>query len=448
LQLYGQQGRLQCRCGKAHALQTRRIILDNGALDRLPELLENRYGSRMKTWVLSDEHTERAAGQRCKQLLSRSSSAGTVLPSTPRLRTTPEVTRRLCEQAGSADLILAVGGGTISDIAKLVSRTLGIPNWCVVTAPSVDAFTSGTSAMKLSYRHKSEPARPAEVILADLEVLERAPQQMFLAGVGDLLAKYLSYLDWRLAALIIGEYICEQTAVLCLDSARQALRAMETLSTDRRAAVRSLTDATLLSGLAMQALSNSRPASSAEHTIAHYWELAHIVGNPTLELHGLLVGVSSRILLPVYRELYANPALWRFDLEDRLRQLQEEADWEQELSPSVRPFEVQMREEMEGGAPGPAAYRKRLENARNHRKELSELAGGLLDELENAVAVLAGLAFPFQLSDYRLDPQQALVPLRYVRFLRNRYSSFNLIHELGAGERLIELAEREAQLLG
>jgi len=444
LNQHAEQGGLLCPCGREHRLRTGKILLGEGVLEQLPDLVEEHYGCAATIWQLSDQNTEEAAGQRCKRLLSRFCFAGTVLPANPRPRTTAEVIDRLSGEAGAGfpDLILAVGSGTISDIAKMVSRALDVPNWCVPTAPSVDAYSSGTSALKLPYRHKTEPARPTEVIIADLGVLEKAPQLLFLSGVGDLLAKYLSYLDWRLSALITGEYICEQTARLCLESARQALGAVASLSGDRPAAVRSLTDAILLSGLAMQALASSRPASSAEHTIAHFWELAHTVGNPALELHGLLVGMSSRILLLVYRAFFEDSRLWDFDPEDRLRRLEGEASWQQALAPEVQPFHQQIREEMESGQTGSAMYRSHLENARNHRGSITDLAAGLLAELEKAVTVLGELSFPFSLSDYQLDPRQALVPVRYIRFLRNRYSSFNLIHEIGADETVFGLLEQ------
>jgi len=445
LERYDENGGLQCSCGKEHRLQTRRIHLGDRVMELLPDLIAEHKGSGAKIWILSDENTEAAAGQRCRQLLSNFSQTGTVLPADPRPRTTAELINSLSEQAGAdaPDLILAVGSGTISDVAKMVSRTLDVPNWCVPTAPSVDAYSSGTSALKLHHRHRTEPARPTEVILADLGVLEKAPQLLFLSGVGDLLAKYLSYLDWRLSALITGEYICEQTAELCLESARQAIGAVKELSDDRRDAVRSLTDAILTSGLAMQALVSSRPASSAEHTIAHYWELDHSVGNPALELHGLLVGMSSRILLPLYKEFYGNAAVWEYDPEERLRSLAAEPAWQKALTPEVQPFHQQIREEMAGNRETPQLYRSRLEKTREHRGMITDLAAGLLDELEQAVAILADIDYPFHLSDYRLDPRQAVVPFRYLRFLRSRYSSFNLFHELGAEDRVFGLLDQQ-----
>jgi hypothetical protein len=61
--------------------------------------------------------------------------------------------------------------------------------------------------------------------------------------------------------------------------------------------------------------------------------------------------------------------------------------------------------------------------------------------------VLGEISFPFSLSDYRLDPRQALLPFRYIRFLRTRYSSFNLIHEIGAEEWMFGLLDQRTGMI-
>ncbi|UCF98192.1 MAG: iron-containing alcohol dehydrogenase [Spirochaetaceae bacterium] len=447
LDRYPKQGTLRCSCGGEHALGTKKILLGDGVLEEMPSVFREHYRKDVKIWILSDQNTEKAAAEQCKRILSRFRFSSTVLPAVPRPRTSAEIIGCLCRIAGEyrPDLVLAVGGGTISDIAKMVSLNLAVPNWCVLTAPSVDAYSSGTAALKLKHRHKTEPAQPTEVIFADLGVLEQAPEVLFLSGVGDLLAKYLSFMDWKISALITEEHICEDTARMCLDSARQAMNAVKSLSSARRAAVQSLTDALLLSGLAMQALVSSRPASSAEHTIAHFWELAHTVGNPDLELHGLLVGLSCSILLAGYGEFYKNLRNWEYDLDNRLRILSAEPSWEQTLIPAVEPFREQMRDEMGEHLPGTEVYRTRLENIQKHRGTIIGLSDSLLRELQEAVEALSEISFPFSLSDYRLDVPQALLPMRYIRPLRNRYSSFNLIHEVGAEAQVLEILERRVQ---
>ena len=446
---YSADGTLDCGCGRQHRLGVKRVLLGDGVLEGLPDLAAQMYGSGLSFWVLSDENTETAAAARCKELLSRFHLSEAVLSASPRPRTTPELIQALAADAGavSPDLILAVGGGTISDIGKMVSKIVGAPNWCVATAPSVDAYSSGTSALKLKAGHKTQPARPSELIFAELAVLEQAPEKLFLSGIGDLLAKYLSYLDWTLSALITGEYICEEAAQLCLDSARQAIQAVKAQTVDRKTATRALTDAILTSGFAMQGLTDSRPASSAEHTIAHFWETAGTVGDPAYELHGLLVGLSCRILLEGYSEFYRDPAALEFAVDERLLALAAEPPWEQTLLPEMEPFRGQMKEEMSKSVVDAEIYRLRLERIQKNVGSITELARRMLEELEVAVSILSSQSFPFRLSDFQIDPQQMLMPIRYIRFLRSRYGTFNLMHEVGAEKKILRHLEEQLSLL-
>ena len=72
---------------------------------------------------------------------------------------------------------------------------------------------------------------------------------------------------------------------------------------------------------------------------------------------------------------------------------------------------------------------------------------GTRAELEQAVAILEDIGFPFRFSDYRFDPVRALVPIRYVRFLRNRYSSFNLMHEVGVEQKVLGLLDQRIEMI-
>src|SRR5436309_3225831 len=82
----------------------------------------------------------------------------------------------------------------------------------VATAASVDAYTSATAALRTGGYHQAIPARPSEVVVCDTDVLARAPSDLFLAGLGDLLAKFLAHLDWTIAHLVAGDPFCEVVA--------------------------------------------------------------------------------------------------------------------------------------------------------------------------------------------------------------------------------------------
>jgi len=317
---------------------------------------------------------------------------------------------------------------------KRVSLKLGIPNWCVATAPSVDAYSSGTSALNFSNFHGSMPARASEVIVCDLQVMEKAPREMHLGGLGDLLAKFLAILDWNLAREVTGEHYCALASDLALQSARTALSAARRLGTDPAEAARTLTDAALTSGFAMQAIGGSRSAATAEHTMAHFWESANCVRNARWDLHGILTGAASRLVLPAYRALYARARELVVDERSRLASFDAERPWQDTIEEGLRPFLAKVTGEMAGRRHDRGELSLRLEAWRRQRVRLSGLADDLLDELSEAVDFLAGIGFPFSLGDVGVRPEEALLPFRNIRLLRQRYSTFDLAYDLGLEE--------------
>ena len=241
-----------------------------------------------------------------------------------------------------------MGGGVISDLVKRLSLDLCISNWCVATAPSVDAYSSGTSAINVGGFHGSVSARASEVIVCDLEVMEKAPREMHLAGLGDLLAKFLAFLDWNLSRIVTGERYCNLVSDVALQSARSALSAARRLGRDAGEAVRTLTDAALSSGFAMQALGGSRSAATAEHTMAHFWESAHAAQNRRWDLHGILTGAAGRMMLFCYRVLYSRMAGFTLDEMARLRQFDAEPPWRDAVEEGLAPFMTKVNKEMAG----------------------------------------------------------------------------------------------------
>jgi glycerol-1-phosphate dehydrogenase [NAD(P)+] len=438
------QGAFTCPCGQTHRLETRRVIAGEGALLQSAELLTGGHGSPSRLWVLSDERTEAAAGTAWKAALRGPHVVSRILPGHPKPEPTEELARSLAEEAraASADLLVAIGSGVVSDLVKRASLHAGAPNWCIGTAASVDAYTSATAAIRINGFHSAARARISETVVCDIGVIADAPREMLFAGLGDLLAKYLAHLDWNLSRIVAGEHYCPVVASVALESARGALGAARVMRTEPREAMRRLTDAALSSGLAMQATGGSRPAASAEHTLAHFWETVEAVRNERFDLHGILVGAASRIVLRSYRALYDRLTAWNPDEAERLRSWEAEPGWEQGVEPGLLPYMAKIREEMAERQMDRGRLAGRLSAFRAGRQEILRLAGGLLSELEAAVVTLEALGFPFSVEDLGIEPRAVLLPFRNIRLLRRRYSGFDLAYELGLEDVLRDEAER------
>lgn len=427
------RGGRPCACGREHAIGVRDVLVGRGALARSAGMLAAALPEGGTAWVVSDGRTEEAAGRAWKRRAGGARVAATVLPGDPKPVPTIELAHALAAEARAAGarLVVGIGSGVIADLAKHVSHLLGVPNWAVATAGSVDAYSSATAAIRVEGYHRALPTRVSGHIAVDLDVVARSPRELSFAGFGDLLAKILSFLDWNLARLLTGEHYCPVIADASLGSARQALAASRLLDTDPVAAAASLVDAGLTSGFCMQALGGSRSAASAEHTIAHQWEMAGAVGNPRWDLHGILVGAASPLVLAAYRRLCALVPGFVPDAAARLAAYDRELPWEDRLEEGMKPFLSKIREEMALRRFDRAVLADRLARFSACRGEVVALAVPLLDELESAVRELAGLGYPFSLGQIGVPREAALLAIRNVGLLRHRYSGFDLAYELG-----------------
>jgi glycerol-1-phosphate dehydrogenase [NAD(P)+] len=453
LNSFGADGRKVCTCGAAHDLHTRSIVLGEGALEAVAAAVRRELGPQARLWVVSDERTEEAAGAQLKRLLGEFAVVETILPADPKPVCTPELCAALTARALEADprLIVSVGGGTLSDVGKKVSADLGVPNWGVMTSPSMDAHTSRTANLKTPGGTLSQPVTASRLVFCDPRVLEQAPAELFLAGLGDQLAKYPAYLDWRVSSWLFGEPFCAETAGLALQSARLAIQAARLAAAGpagRRRACLGLADSLLASGLAMQAMHHSRPAASAEHTAAHFWEISHAARVPRLDLHGLLTGAATGLVHDAYREFYGaleDPRGLPVDIAARCAALRGEPSWADGLPPLMQPYRALLEGVSAERRLAAEICRESLSRFQEHRAFIRELADSILEELGAGVQTLREGGFPFDLPAFGLRDEEILLAFRYVRSLRNRWSSFDLMHLLGVEDRIHAGIERRVR---
>jgi glycerol-1-phosphate dehydrogenase [NAD(P)+] len=431
-----------CSCGHSHAIGVKEVLVGRGVLESSAALLGGEVPAGGSAWVLSDERTEEAAGREWKRHARGVRIVSKILPGEPKPIPTIELVHELAAEVRAAGpaVIVGIGGGVIADLAKHVSHETGIPNWAVVTAASVDAYSSATAAIRVEGYHRALPTTVSRHIACDLDVISEAPRELFFDGLGDLLAKIIAPLDWKLARLMTDEHCCPVISDASLGSARQALAAARALAADPLSAARTLTDAVLTSGFCMQALGGSRSAASAEHTIGHHWEMAGVVGNPRWNLHGVLVGAASRIVLSSYRRLFEILPTFRPDPASRVAAYDREPPWEEGIEEGVRPFLSKIREEMAQRRFNRGILADRLARFVSKREEILAMARPLLDELSEAVRLLEHLDFPFGLAELGVPEDAAATAVRNVSLLRHRYSCFDLAYELGISDEMWEAA--------
>lgn len=284
-----------CPCGKEHPIYVDTILIEEHALDRLPDLLAG-YGSKHAA-MFCDEHTYDAAGKHVEELIP--SIITHKLPSFHLHADDIAVDAAAKMLDGGEDMLVAVGSGTIHDITRFVAHERKIPFISVPTAASVDGFVSTVAAMTWHGFKKSMIACAPIAVVADSLIFSKAPYRLTASGVSDLYGKYTALTDWKISHLLTGEHFCSRIYDLEIAAINTVTASLEGLRKQEPQAYEQLMYALLLSGLAMQMMGNSRPASGAEHHMSHLWEMA-LINEPTEAYHGEKVSVGLSICTNLY----------------------------------------------------------------------------------------------------------------------------------------------------
>ena len=295
----------ECSCGRKHFLDIDKIVMGQGVISRLPEILSDYV--KEKIYILYDQNTYRAAGRKVKEVLEDADFQVkcTVLDSGDQILIPDEkaVGKMFMELEAGTGMIVAVGSGTLNDMAKYMSSRTKIPYTIVCTAPSMDGYASSGAPLMNGGRKISYTATLAYAIVGDTDVMKEAPMRMILAGYGDIIGKLTCLADWRLSHELTGEYYCETIVKLVQKAIQKVVDHRKGLEQRQEEAVRYLIEALTLTGVAMGLAGNSRPASGAEHMLSHYWEMKVIARRENPELHGIKVGIATPVIAEVFDEM-------------------------------------------------------------------------------------------------------------------------------------------------
>lgn len=279
------------------------VVIAPDALPALIEFLHSRQLTALN--LVADANTWRALGQRASQALA---AAG--IDARPLLLAGDEVTPdeqtivELLLAAGREQRpYLAVGSGVITDVTRFASYCTGNDFICLPTAPSVDAYTSTGSSLILRGLKQSIYSQAPVAVFADLDTLCAAPRPMIAAGFGDVVAKFTSVADWKLATLLWdGPY--DAAVARRMEAARDRCMAqVDLVGAARPEGIHSLIDALIEAGLCMLAFGGSQPAGQSEHYISHYLEMKLVREGRKPVLHGAKTGMATVIVARYYQQM-------------------------------------------------------------------------------------------------------------------------------------------------
>ncbi|MBQ9080412.1 MAG: iron-containing alcohol dehydrogenase [Clostridia bacterium] len=290
-----------CPCGKEHTMATRVVEISSGATARVGQILTD-AGFPKKLLLVADENTLGASAGLLESLNDAGFETKKIIYKNMMYAKVEQVNelKALCSDI---DGIISVGTGSLNDICRVTAFDMK-KRFCIfATAPSMDGFASDTAPIIENNFKNSWKAEQPEVIIADTKILAKAPVELKAAGFGDMVAKYIGILDWRIANLLIDEYYCPAVADITMQGLNKVVALADKVTEEDEAAAGSIMEGLVLSGIGMKLAMSSRPASGAEHVVSHFWECYKLARGIWPEFHGKKVGVASVLINRIYRNI-------------------------------------------------------------------------------------------------------------------------------------------------
>lgn len=417
-------------CGKIHRAGVNDVCIERGALKRVPEYVKKYNGT--KAFLLADKNTWEVAGKTVEKLLLDSGIGVTsyILSTT---RAEPDeyaIGSVTAHMDTSCDIFVSVGSGVINDLGKVIANLCALPYIIVGTAPSMDGYASGLSSIIRDGLKYSLNTKCAEVIIGDLDILCEAPMRMIQAGVGDLFAKFISICEWRISALINGEYFCEEIASMVNEALQNCVDNLDGIANRDPEAIRTVMDGMVLAGMSMNYATISRPASGMEHYISHIFDMRGVEFDTPIDLHGIQCGIATVTTLRLYEKIrkidtpdrekalsYArsfNYETWKEFLREKLGK---SADAMIEIEAKEHKYDV-------------ALHEKRLEIIMDKWSEIQKIISELpaANEVEN---MLRNIGAPTTFEEIGFTKEEEQNAIRMSKDIRDKYVGSRLLWDLG-----------------
>jgi glycerol-1-phosphate dehydrogenase [NAD(P)+] len=292
------------------ARETRALVIGSGVLREVASIVPGPLSQAARAIIVADEHTFPLVGRSVSEILA----ANGIIRGAPFIFQDPALyaefrfVSELESSLHSHDAIpIAVGAGTINDLVKLAAHRTGRPGYlCVATAASMDGYTAFGASVTFEGAKQTFNCPAPRAVLADLDIIRRAPQEMTASGYADLSAKITAGADWILADALGAERIDDRAWAIVQGGLRDSLADPAGAREGNEDAIGPLVEGLMLGGFAMQWSKSSRPASGAEHQFSHLWDMEHHVHRGEAPSHGFKVGVATLAVTRIYEQLLAH----------------------------------------------------------------------------------------------------------------------------------------------
>ena len=424
------------------ARDTKALEFGEGAMERLPKMLEALFPGK-KVVIVADDNTYNAAGRKVCGILD---AAGTQMEDSfifkdPELYAEWSYLQQLEAYLKERDAVpVAVGSGVINDLTKLASHHLGRRYVIVGTAASMDGYTAyGASITYEGNKQTFDCPAPLGVVF-DPAVAAKAPAGMSASGYADLLAKIPAGADWIISDAVGSEAIDDFAFGLVQKNLRKALSDPAAVADGDVEATGMLADGLIMSGFAMQAISSSRPASGTDHQFSHFWDMEGLCHNGRHVSHGFKVGIGTMVSTACL-EFLISKDLTRLDIDACVAAW---PTWEAQEAYIRKIFEGKPGHLARGLAEsrakycGPEEIRCQLNAIVAVWPELRERIREQIIPFDDVKEMLRLVGAPSRPEEIGVSKARLRDTFKCIPFMRNRYTGIDLIYRAGLLDEVTE----------
>lgn len=420
----------ECNCGKKHTCKLKNVLIGSGVIKFLPE--ETKKLGIKKAFVIADKNTYKAAGEKAVYILENSEIPfSKFVFGVDRLEPDENaVGSAIMHFDTSCDGILAVGSGVINDIAKILANVTKKPYIIVATAPSMDGYASETSSMSRDGLKVSINSKCPDVIIGDTDILKNAPIHMMKSGLGDMLAKYISICEWKIAHLLIGEYYCEEVAELIRQALKKCVDNAEGLLERDEKALETVFEGLVKGGIAMAYAGVSRPASGVEHYFSHIWDMRGLEFSVPIELHGTQCAYGTYVSAKLYEKI-------KQIIPDRNRALSyvktfDLAKWNDELRCFLgKGADAMIKQEEKEGKYNIEKHAKRLDVIIDNWDKILEIIEKEIPDIKFIENLFERIGLPAKSEEIGVEKETVPMTFRATKDIRDKYVLSRLCWDLG-----------------
>jgi len=389
---------------------------------------ERRLGNVL---VVADANTLEAVGDRVHRAVTDAGAAITEHCFGPEpLDATMDRANEVAKAGAEAGAYIAIGAGTLCDLAKQAGSDQDKPVLLYATAASMNGYTSGITALKVNGLKRTIPCAPAAGVYADPGVIAAAPPRMAAAGLADFLSKGSSSSDWRAAHFLRGEDYNEDAMVFYRGVQERVLEHAAGVGRGEPESVSEILEALLLSGLSMLVAGSSSPASGGEHLISHFLDMKQALYGASHDLHGVQVGVATIHCLTLWEQILALDPM-AIDIDALVAAQPDAATIQAWIEEDWGPIAAEITAQWEAKALDAAGLRAELQRFQIGFDELSAHLRAVYLPSATVRDAIESAGGPTRPEDMNAPLEEYTKALTRARFIRSRFTVLDLAAELG-----------------